>query len=155
MTEERALAMVTLADCGVLGVDCEVAWEIVNTGDAVKDKGKVIWLVYFVLRKHLALIWPRQEQKSHLGWLPLFCKLEGDVENKEWKGEKDDTWRSFWDAFYKIESTEKVIDIPESLVCIWSMFRSNWMTDCLSNLSRTEMVHIMTLKEWGNALMMP
>ena len=28
------------------------------------------------------------------------------------------------------------------------------MTDCLSNLSRTEMVHMASSKEWGSALMM-
>jgi len=42
MTEERALAVATLADCGVLGVDCEGALEIVDAGEAEEDEGEAI-----------------------------------------------------------------------------------------------------------------
>ena len=51
-------------------------------------------------------------------------------------------------------SAENAVDVPDKLECIWSMFRSDWMTDCLSNLSRTEMVLTTSSKEWGSALMM-
>lgn len=42
MTEERALAVATWADCGASGVDCGVAWCDMDAGDAVEDEGEVM-----------------------------------------------------------------------------------------------------------------
>ena len=61
--ESRALAEAIEADCGASGVD----WEIVDAGAAEEDDGEGIWCIDFSLRKHLASMWPRREQKSHLG----------------------------------------------------------------------------------------
>ncbi len=49
---------------------------------------------------------------------------------------------------------EKAVDVPERLEQVCSMFLRDWMTDCLSTLSRTEMVQITSSKECGSALMM-
>ena len=51
-------------------------------------------------------------------------------------------------------SAENAVDVPDRLEHVWSMFRSDWITDCLSNLSRTEMVLTTSSKEWGSALIM-
>jgi hypothetical protein len=57
----------------------------VDAGAAVEDDKEGIWLINFSLRKHLASIWPRREQKSHLGRLEaLFCEFW------EEEGEEDD-----------------------------------------------------------------
>ena len=133
--KSRSLKCWDSVDCVVLGVDCKVNWEILDAGDTVGDEGEVIWLISFSLRKHLASIWPRREQKSHLWRLALPCELADDVEEEEREGEVNDAWESFWDGFCEVESTEKDVDVLERLVCIRSMFRSDWMTDCLSNLS--------------------
>jgi hypothetical protein len=42
MTEERALAVATCADCGVSGVDCGMAWGDMNAGEAAEDEGEAI-----------------------------------------------------------------------------------------------------------------
>jgi hypothetical protein len=76
------------------------------------------------------------------------------VEEVDEIGDKDVAWDECWGAFCEAESAENAVDVPERLVRVWSMFRSDWMTDCLSNLSRTEMVRITSSKEWGSTLMM-
>ena len=42
MTEERALAVATWADCAVLEVGCGVVWGDVETGEAAEDEGEAI-----------------------------------------------------------------------------------------------------------------
>ena len=37
-----------------------------EAGAAVQDEGRDIWCISFFLRKHLASMWPFQEQKLHL-----------------------------------------------------------------------------------------
>ena len=66
---------------------------------------------------------------------------------EEREGEVDDAVDGFCSTICEAECAENTVDVPERLVCVWFMFLSNWMTDCLSNLSRTEMVHIMLSKE--------
>ena len=50
---------------------------------------------------------------------------------------------------------ENADEVPDRLEWVWSMFLSNWMTDCLSNLSRTDMVLTTSSNECGSSLMMP
>jgi hypothetical protein len=38
-------------------------------------------------------------------------------------------------------------EVEERLAHVWSMFQSTWMTEGLSNLSRTKMVHTTSSKE--------
>jgi hypothetical protein len=76
----RALAEAIEADCGAPGVD----WEVVDAGAAMEDDREGIWCINF-LRKHLASIWPRHEQKLHLGQLEALF-----YEFWEEKGEEDD-----------------------------------------------------------------
>ena len=52
------------------------------------------------------------------------------------------------------DDTEKADEVLERLEQVSSMFLRDWMTDCLSNLSRTEMVCTTSSKECGSALMM-
>ena len=47
------------------------------------------------------------------------------------------------------DEAEMAAEVPERLERVWSMFLSDWMTDCLSNLSRTEMVLTTSSKECG------
>ena len=79
----------------------------------------------------------------------LFFSHDGGVSKRSSPG--DDFGMGLCDA----GSAENAVDVPDRLERVWSMFWSNWMTDCLSNLSRTaEMVLTMLSKEWGSALMM-
>ena len=48
---------------------------------------------------------------------------------------------------------EKAEVVPDKLLRVWSMFLSDWITDCLSNLSKTEMVCTTSSKEPGSTLM--
>jgi hypothetical protein len=58
-----------------------------EAGEAADDEGEAIWCISFSLRKHLASLWPRREQKSHLGRLPLFWEVGDGVEEVDGKGE--------------------------------------------------------------------
>jgi len=51
------------------------------------------------------------------------------------------------------EDRAKVEVVEERLVHVWSMLQRDWITEGLSNLSRTEMVLTMLSKEWGSTLM--
>ena len=53
----------------------------------------------------------------------------------------------FWEALGGAEDAENVEEVEERLAHVWSMFWSAWMTEGLSNLSRTEMVHTTSSKE--------
>ena len=52
------------------------------------------------------------------------------------------------------DCAENAVEVPDRLEHIWSMLQRDWITDCLLNLSRTEMVLTTSSKEWGSALMM-
>ena len=56
-----------------------------DAGVTEEDNGEGIWHINFSLRKHLASMWPRREQKLHLGRLEaLFCEFweeEGEEDN--------------------------------------------------------------------------
>ncbi len=129
----------------------EVAWGIVEAGEAVDNEGRAIWHISLSLRKHLASTWPRQEQKSHLGQFEaLFCKFWEEDGEEEDAGDVE----GFWKALGGAKDAENVEEVEERLAHVWSMFQSAWITEGLSNLSRTEMVHTTSSKEWGSALMM-
>ena len=51
------------------------------------------------------------------------------------------------------EDAAKAEVVEERLARVWSMLQRDWITEGLSNLSRTEMVLTMLSKEWGSALM--
>ena len=130
---------------------CGVGWGVVEAGAAVLDEGRDIWRINFSLRKHLASMWPRREQKSHLGRLgALFCEFW------EEEGEEDDAGAvdAFCERLGAPEDAAKAEVVEERLARVWSMLRSDWITEGLSNLSRTEMVRTTSSKEWGSALMM-
>ena len=117
----------------------------------MEDEGRDIWCINLSLRKHLASMWPRQEQKSHLGWLDaLFCEF------CEEEGEGDDASNvdAFWGCLGGAENVANAEVVEDRLAHVWSMFRSDWTTDCLSNLSRTEILWMTLSKEWGGALTM-
>ena len=63
------------------------------------------------------------------------------------ENEEDDDELGFCNAFCEAESAENAVDVPDRLERVWSMLRSDWITDCLSNLSRTEMVLTTSSKE--------
>ena len=93
-----------------------------------------------------------REQKSHFGRLgALFCEF-WDEEEGEDEGAGD--VGAFWERLDGAEDAAKAEVVEERLARVWSMFRRDWITDCLSNLSRTEMVCTTSSKEWGSALMM-
>ena len=128
-----------------------MAWGVVEAGAAVEGEGGDIWCINFSLRKHFTSMWPRQEQKLHLGQLEaLFCKV------CEEEGEEDDAGNvdAFWRHLGGAEDAANAEVVEDKFVHVWSIFQSDWTTDCLSNLSRTEMVRTMLSKEWGSALMM-
>ena len=61
-----------------------------EAGAAVEGEGRDTWRINFSLRKHFASMWPRQEQKSHLGWLEaLFCKFCEEEEEEDDAGNVD------------------------------------------------------------------
>ena len=129
---------------------CGVGWVVVEAGAAVLDEGRDIWRINFSLRKHFASKWPRCKQKSHLGQLEaLFCEFWEEEGEEEDAGAVD----AFCDCLGAPVDAAKAEVVEERLVCVWSMLWSDWITDGLSNLSRTEMVHTMSSKEWGSALM--
>ena len=99
----------------------------------------------------MASMWPEREQKSHLGRLEaLFCDVEELGE--EW--EDADDVEGLCESLDGPEDAENAEVVEERLMRVWSMFRSDWMTDDLSNLSRIEMVLTISSKECGSALMM-
>jgi len=51
------------------------------------------------------------------------------------------------------EDVAKAEVVEERLACVWSMLQRDWITEGLSNLSRTEMVLTTLSKEWGSTLM--
>ena len=53
----------------------------------------------------------------------------------------------FWEALGGAKDTENAEEIEERLAHVWSIFQSTWITEGLSNLSRTEMVHTTSSKE--------
>jgi hypothetical protein len=59
-----------------------------------------------------------------------------------------------WEGLDGLEDAENAEVVVDKLLRVWSMFRSDWITDGLSNLSRMEMVLTTSSKEWGSALMM-
>ena len=96
-------------------------------------------------------MWPEREQKSHLGrFEALFCDVEELGE--EW--EDADDVEGLCEGLDDPEDAENAEVVEERLMRVWSMFRSDWMTDDLSNLSRIEMVLTTSSKECGSALMM-
>ena len=66
----------------------------------------------------------------------------------------DDDVGDDWERLEADEDTANAELVEDKLTCVWSMFRSDWMTDGLSNFLRMEMVLTMSSKEWGSALMM-
>ena len=76
--------------------------------------------------------------------------MEGNEEVADGDVAGDDFGKGLCDA----GSAENAVDVPDRLERVWSMFWSNWITDYLSNLSRTEMVLTTSSKEWGSTLMM-
>jgi hypothetical protein len=67
-----------------------VDWGVVEAGAAVEDEGRGIWHINFSLRKHLASMWPRREQKSHLGQLEaLFCEVWEEEDEEDDAGKVD------------------------------------------------------------------
>ena len=58
-----------------------------DAGAAVEDDREGIWCINFSFRKHLASMWPRHEQKSHLGRLEAlfyeFWEEEGVEDNAD------------------------------------------------------------------------
>ena len=66
----------------------------------------------------------------------------------------DDDVGDDWERLEADEDAANAELVEDKLMRIWSMFRSDWMTDGLSNLSRMEMVLTTSSKEWGSALMM-
>ena len=142
------------ADCGTSEESCGEAWDIVDAMAAVEGEGDEIWCISFSLRKHLASTWSRQEQKSHLGQFWDFLAFWSDVEGNEEVADGDVAGDDFGKGLCDAGSAENAVDVPDSLERVWSMFRSNWITDYLSNLSRTEMVLTTSSKEWGSTLMM-
>ena len=75
------------------------------------------------------------------------------MEGNEGVADGDEAGDGFGMGLCDAGSAENAVDVPDRLERVWSMFRSDWMTDCLSNLSRTEMVLTTSSKEWGSALM--
>ena len=99
----------------------------------------------------MASVWPRREQKSHLERLEaLFCEFC----DEEGEGEDADDEDTFWEHLGGAEDAAKAEVVEDRFVRMWSMLRSDWMTDCLSNLSRMEMVLTTSSKDCGSALMM-
>ena len=80
----------------------------------------------------------------------LFCEFWDDKEEEEGAGDVG----ACWECLDGAEDAVKAEVVEERLVCVWSMFQRDWTTDCLSNLSRTEMVHTISSKEWGSTLIM-
>ena len=66
----------------------------------------------------------------------------------------DDDVGDDWERLEADEVAANAELVEDKLTRVWSMFRSDWMTDGLSNLSRIEMVLTTSSKEWGSALMM-
>jgi hypothetical protein len=54
---------------------------------------------------------------------------------------------AFCEALGGAADAENAEDVEDILIRVWSMFRSDWITDGLSNLSRTEMVRTTSSKE--------
>jgi hypothetical protein len=84
---------------------------------------------------------------------PLLCEL-GD-ENEE--GVLTEPDGDEGDVCERLEGGDDAANaevVEDKLVCVWSMLRSDWMTDGLSNLSRIKMVLTTSSNEWGSALMM-
>jgi hypothetical protein len=147
VAEKRALAEATEADWGAAGT----AWESVEAGAAEEDDGEAIWRMSFSLRKHLASVWPRREQNSHFGQLePLFCEFWEEGKEDDEEGDEG----SLDDDLEVLDEAEKAEVVPARFERVCSMFLSDWITDCLSNLSRTEIVRMTSSKECGSALMM-
>ena len=118
---------------------------------AVEDEGGDIWRINFSLRKHFTSVWPRREQKSHLGRLEaLFCEFYEEEGQGDDAGNVDVFWRCLGGA----EDAVNAEVVEDKFAHVWSIVRSDWTTDCLSNLSRTEMVRATSSKEWRSALMM-
>ena len=92
-----------------------------------------------------------REQKSHLGRLEaLFCEFCEEEGQGDDAGNVDVFWRRLGGA----EDAANAEVVEDKFACVWSIVRSDWTTDCLSNLSRTEMVRATSSKEWRSALMM-
>jgi hypothetical protein len=72
------------------------------------------------------------------------------VEEEGGEGVNDD---GFCEGLGDAEDAANAELVEERLVRVWSMFRRDWSTDGLSNLSRMEMVLTTSSKEWGSALM--
>ena len=68
-------------------------------------------------------------------------------EGDEGVADGDETGDDFGKGLCDAGSAENAVDVPDRLERVWSMFRSDWITDCLSNLSRTEMVLTTSSKE--------
>jgi hypothetical protein len=84
---------------------------------------------------------------------PLFCKLEDENEEGVLT-EPDDDEGDVCERLEGDDNAENAEVVEDKLVRVWSMFRSDWMTDGLSNLSRIEIVLTTSSNEWGSALMM-
>ena len=92
-------------------------------------------------------MWPRREQQLYLERLEaLFCEFC----DEEGEGEDADDEDAFWEHLGGAEDAAKAKVIEDRVARVWSMLRSDWITDCLSNLSRTEMVCTMSSKDCGS-----
>ena len=60
----------------------------------------------------------------------------------------------FCDALCEDEDAANAEVVEPMLIRVWSMLRSDWITEGLSNLSRMDMVRTTSSKHWGSALMM-
>ena len=69
-------------------------------------------------------------------------------------GEDADDEDTFWECLGGAKDAAKAEVVEDRFAHMWSMLQSDWITDCLSNLSRTEMVRTMSSKDCGSALMM-
>ena len=142
--DERALANAMKADWGALWE----GWDEVEAGVEVENDGEAIWHINLSFTKHLASIWPRQEQKLHFKW------FWGLLDTSWVEFDENENELGFCEPLCEADCAENAVEVPDRLERIWSMLQRDWTTDCLSNLSRTEMVLTTSSNEWGSTLMM-
>ena len=93
-----------------------------EAGAAVEGEERDTWRINFSLRKHFTSMWPRQEQKSHLGWLEaLFCKFCEEEGEEDDAGNVDALWRCLGGA----EDAAKVEVVEDKFAHVWFIFQSN------------------------------
>ena len=78
----------------------------------------------------------------------------GWIDDGNDEDDEDEAELGFCDTLDEGNCAENALEVPDRVERVWSILRRDWSTDCLSNLSRTDMVLTTSSKKWGSALMM-